>query len=53
MDAAFTTPRTDDSGTIHAGRATLDRMKRLPSDGAIHAVGDIYAKHAEKSRRTG
>lgn len=49
MDVAFTTPRTDDSE-----RYTLDgqseRMKRLPSDGAIHAVGDIYARHAKEPR---
>ncbi len=47
MDAAFTTPRTDDSERYTLD-GQLDRMKRLPSDGAIHAVGDIYAKHAEE-----
>lgn len=49
MEVAFTTQRTDDSE-----RYTLDgqseRMKRLPSDGAIYAVGDIYAKHAKEPR---
>jgi hypothetical protein len=49
MDVAFATPRSDDSE-----RYTLDgqaeRMKRLPSDGAIHAVGDIYAGHAKEPR---
>ena len=43
MEVAFTTPRTDDSE-----RYTLDgqveRMKRMPSDEAICAVADIYAR---------
>jgi hypothetical protein len=47
MDTAFTTPRTDDSERYTLD-GHLDRMKRLPSDDAIHAVGDIYAKHAKE-----
>jgi hypothetical protein len=47
MEVAFTTPRTDDSE-----RYTLDgqveRMKRMPSDEAICAVADIYARYAKE-----
>jgi len=47
MEVAFVTPRPEDSE-----RYTLDgqqeRMKRLPSDEAICAVGDIYAKYAKE-----
>jgi integrase len=47
MEVAFTTPRTDDSE-----RYTLDgqveRMKRMPSDEAIRAVADIYARYAKE-----
>lgn len=47
MDAPFTTPRTDDSERYTLD-GQLDRMKRLPSDDAMYAVGDIYAKHAKE-----
>jgi hypothetical protein len=47
MEVAFVTPRSEDSE-----RYTLDgqqeRMKKLPSDEAIWAVGDIYAKYAKQ-----
>lgn len=49
MDVAFTTPRTDDSER-YTLEGQSERMKRLPSDGAIHAVGDIYARHAKEPR---
>jgi hypothetical protein len=49
MEVAFTTPRTDDSERYTLD-GQLERMKRLPSDAAIDAVGDIYAKHAKEPR---
>ena len=49
MEVAFTTPRTDDSERYTLD-GQLERMNRLPSDGAIHAVGDIYATHAKEPR---
>jgi len=49
MEVAFTTPRTDDSERYTLD-GQLERMKRLPSDSAIDAVGDIYAKHAKEPR---
>ena len=47
MEAAFTTPRTDDSERYTLD-GHLDRLKRLPSDEAMHAVGDIYAMYAKE-----
>jgi hypothetical protein len=47
MDVAFTTPRTDDSERYTLD-GQLDRMKRLPSDDAMYAVADIYAKYAKE-----
>jgi len=49
MEVVFTTPRTDDSERYTLD-GQLERMKRLPSDSAIQAVGDIYAKHAKEPR---
>lgn len=47
MDVSFTTPRLDDME-----RFTLDgqdeRMRRLPPDEAIYAVGDVFAIHAKE-----
>src|SRR5579859_6122270 len=47
MEVVFVTPRPEDSE-----RYTLDgqqaRMKRLPPDEAICAVGDIYAQYAKE-----
>ena len=47
MEVVFVTPRQEDSE-----RYTLDgqqeRMKRLPPDEAICAVGDIYARYAKE-----
>lgn len=47
MDVCFATPRIDDME-----RYTLDgqqeRMRRLPPDEAIYAVGDIFAIHAKE-----
>ncbi len=47
MEVAFTTPRTDDSERYTLD-GQLERMKRMPSDEAICAVADIYARHAKE-----
>ena len=47
MEVAFTTPRTDDSERYTLD-GQLERMKRMPSDEAICAVADVYARHAKE-----